>query len=223
MIDASFLSTSATISQVAEAFALPESSVTITIGQDLLPDLTDALTDTVGSALTTTSLTASQLLATPTNVVAPLVAGTGPTAPVASVGSATPGIDPQQLVPQQVGDAASLATLTGLSLLQQLSLLPSDGLAGFVSGHPEAVQALIDSPPAAREVQLWWTALDIDARSDMLTQAPNLVGNLEGVPFSLRDLANRTYLTNSIAALSAESGGGRCEALEASARLSMLM
>ncbi len=200
LIDASFVSSSATITQVAEAFALPETAVRFTLSAGLVPDLFDSTVAGLAAA------------------IPPALGVASPSAPA----RVAPGVDPQQLVPQQVGDPSALASLTGLSLLQQLSLLQRDSLTEFVSTHPETVQALIDAPPAARDVQLWWTALGIDERSDLMTSAPSLVGNLEGVPLSLRYTANRSYLSSSIAELSADTSGGRSEALDASTRLSML-
>ena len=191
---------------------MPESAVRVSVPADLLPDLLDTVTGTVSDTLGTT--VPGLAAAIPTTLTAP--------APAAAPARVTPGVDPQQLVPQQVGDPNTLASLTGLSLLQQLSLLQGDAISEFAVGHPETVQALIDAPPAAREVQVWWSALGMDARSDLMTSAPYLVGNLEGVPLSLRDTANRSYLNSSIAELSAVTAGGRSEALDASTRLSML-
>lgn len=191
MFDAAFVSPSATVTQVAEAFAAPENAVRFSVAAGPLAALASA---------------------------APINFAALPSLPA----SATVGIDPQQLVPQQVADPSALASLTGLSLLQQLSLLQSDALTEFVVGHPEVVQSLVDEPPTAREVQLWWTALGIEVRGDLMSSAPQLVGNLEGVPFALRSTANRTFLTGAIAQLSAGSAEGRSEARDASSRLSML-
>jgi hypothetical protein len=207
LFDASLVSTSATITQVAEAFALPETAARVVVAADLLPDLTD----TVTSALSGVTGLASAI---PVSLTTP--------AALTTPARTTAGVDPQQLVPQQVGDPSALASLTGLSLLQQLSILQEDAILSFVSSHPESVRALIDSPPAAREVQLWWGSLGIDARADLMTSAPYLVGNLEGVPLSLRYTANRSYLVSSIAELSAVTASGRSEARDASTRLSML-
>ena len=204
MFDASVVSTSATTSQVAEAFAVPESAQGISIGGDLDPTL-DALT-------TGTARTASQLLASTASLATLIPASLS--APTAA--------NPQQLVPQQVGDSTALASLTGLTLLQQLSLLPPTAISDFVSGNPEAVQQLLDAPPAARDVEVWWMALDGSARGDLLSSAPGLVGNLEGVPFGTRDTANRAFLSKTISGLSGPESGSRSQALDASTQLRML-
>ncbi len=204
MFDAFVVSTSATISQVAEAFAMPESSHRIIVGGDLLPGL-DALT-------TSTTRTATQLLASTVNLASVIPSSLA--APAA--------VSPQQLVPQQGSEPVVVASLTGLPLLQQLAVLQPTAVTDFVSSHPEVVQQLLDAPPAAREVELWWTALDAGAQADLAASAPGLVGNLEGVPFTTRDAANRAFLTETIAQLSAPEGGSRSQALDASTQLRML-
>jgi pimeloyl-ACP methyl ester carboxylesterase len=178
VFDAAIVSTSAYISNVAEAFAMHE---TLSVEHSII----NAVNHTLSAGAT---------------------------------------VDPQQLVPQQVGDPSSLATLTGITLLQQLTLLEPTAIADFVSGNPEAVQTLVDRPPAAREVQLWWQALGIEARATMITSAPQVIGNLDGVPFSLRDYANRWFLNTTLAELSTtiENASARSEALDSSTRLDML-
>lgn len=187
----------------------------ISSAEDLLPDLLDSLPGVVGG-------TVDLATSIPASIIAPVSTAASPGTVRALPASATPTIDPQQLVPQQVGDPSIMASLTGLSLLQQLALLQQDSIAEFVSAHPDVVKSLIDAPPAAREVQLWWNALGIDARSDLMSSAPFLVGNLEGMPISLRNIANRAYLTSTIDQLSAIPASGRSEARDASTTVSML-
>ncbi len=141
----------------------------------------------------------------------------GPSATRATGAGANQGVGPQQLVPGQVADPTQLASLTGLDLLLQLSLLPDAQIADFIAHNPTAVATLLGAQPSAREVQLWWDDLSMDSRSAMLTSAPQLVGNLEGVPFSLRDLANRRFLSGSAHTLETEPGAatGRSEEVEA--------
>jgi hypothetical protein len=193
LFDAVVLSTSATVTQVAEAFAMPESAVRFSVGADAVP-----------------TRTAAQLLASTVSL-----------ASVIPASLSAPAVTPQQTVPQQVSDTAALVSLTGLSLLQQLALLQPQALSDFVAGNPEVVQQLLDSPPVAREVQLWWSGLGISARSGLMTSAPQLVGNLEGVPYSLRDYTNRSFLASSIDALGTTSGG-RSQEIDAGNRLRML-
>lgn len=211
MIDTAVLSTSATVTQVAEAFAMPESAVRFSIATDLLP--------TLDSTVLGATRTATQLLASTVSLAS--VIPTTLSAPVTTVAAAAPVVTPQQAVPQQVSDTAALASLTGLSLLQQLALLPPQGLSDFVAGNPEVVQQLLDAPPVAHEVELWWSGLGISARSGLMASAPQLVGNLEGVPYSRRDFANRSYLLSSIEQLG-QATGGRSATIDAGNRLRML-
>jgi len=208
VIDTSVVSNSATITQVAEAFAMPENSERITIGTDLIPGL-DALT-------TTAARTSAQLLSGTVDLAAAIPASLTAPAP------GSPAIAPQQLVPQQASDPVALTSLSGLTLLQQLSLLQPAAISEFVESNPEAVQQLIDAPPAAREIALWWSGLAGPARGDLLASAPGLIGNLEGVPFEMRNTANRAYLSDTIAQLSGPEVGSRSQALDESTQLRML-
>jgi hypothetical protein len=121
-------------------------------------------------------------------------------------------------------DVALLPSLGGRALLDQLSLLPSDVLAGYIADHPEAVSDLLATPIAASEVAGWWGAMSPSARERLLTTTPELVGNLDGVPFGTRDLANRAYLGERIRALEQQlsSGVGRGMNVEVTNHLHML-
>lgn len=128
---------------------------------------------------------------------------------------------PQAVNPQRVVPQSTLASLQGLALAQQLSSLPEATIADFVLNNPDAVAALIASRPDTRTVAQWWTELGIDSRSAMLTAAPQVVGNLEGVPFGIRDVANRRVLTQTSHELSALDGG-RSQVVDSENRLHML-
>jgi pimeloyl-ACP methyl ester carboxylesterase len=121
-------------------------------------------------------------------------------------------------------DAAVLPRLTGVALLDQLSLLPRDDLARFVSHNPSAMKQLVASPPTAREVTTAWAKMGSQGRASWIAVAPGVIGNLEGVPFGARDAANRSYLRETIAELKSgiKSGIGRGELDAARARLRML-
>ena len=129
--------------------------------------------------------------------------------------------NPQEVVPQ-ISDPARLSTLAGLPLLQQLAMLPRESISEFVAQHPTVLQQLISTPPAAHEVQLWWGDMAVDSRSALLSSAPYLVGNLEGVPFPTRDWANRHLLEGSMKTLGDAAEGGRSKAIDASNQLHML-
>ena len=98
---------------------------------------------------------------------------------------------------------AALPALRGMTLLEQLAELPTTDLAGFLGANTEVISQLVSAPPAAAEVTLWWSGLAIDTRSSFLSGAPQMVGNLEGVPFDLRDYANRQVLASTVESVAA--------------------
>ena len=89
----------------------------------------------------------------------------------------------------------------GTSLLTQLSLLPSRGITTWAATNPAAIADLLASPPPAHDVTLWWQGLDMDARLALRNATPQLVGNLDGIPYSIRDVANRSVLTSTMRSL----------------------
>jgi hypothetical protein len=101
-------------------------------------------------------------------------------------------------------DPTLLPQLGGRALLEQLGLVDADSLSAFVSAHPATVDQLLQHPPAAREVTAWWSGLSTVRQQEMVVSAPHVVGNLGGVPFDVRDSANREYLKQSLATLGHE-------------------
>lgn len=122
-----------------------------------------------------------------------------------------PSQDPQQLV-------------QGTRLLQQLSLLPQSSIAQFVAANPDTIATLIAKPPVADQVTGWWTSLSPKTQSALMAATPSLVGNLDGVPFTARDEANRQLLHATIAQLKASiaSVSGRTVIENARQQLRML-
>jgi hypothetical protein len=101
-------------------------------------------------------------------------------------------------------DPTLLPQLGGRALLDQLSLADADALAAFVSAHPSTLNQLLQHPIPAREVTSWWEGLSAPGQETMLSSAPHFVGNLGGIPFEVRDTANRKYLKQSLARLKHE-------------------
>ncbi len=91
-------------------------------------------------------------------------------------------------------DAALASTLGPEALLRSLGDLPSGDLRAFVEGNEDALRGLISAPPSARAVETWWGALDGAERASLVVEAPQLIGNLDGVPYDVRDRANRAEL-----------------------------
>jgi hypothetical protein len=107
-------------------------------------------------------------------------------------------------LPLSPADPTLLPQLGGRALLEQLGLVDADSLSAFVSAHPATVDQLLQHPPAAREVTAWWSGLSTVRQQEMVVSAPHVVGNLGGVPFDVRDTANREYLKQSLATLGHE-------------------
>jgi hypothetical protein len=117
-----------------------------------------------------------------------------------------------------------LSRLAGLDLLQMLGQTDAVTLQRLVTEHPEAVEAVLDSPPPAPLVAQWWAGVAPPHRHGLISAAPRLMGNLEGVPYSIRDTANREYLARTIDAFESEvqGTGGRTAQTVATTQLAML-
>jgi hypothetical protein len=230
------LSTSGTVTQVAEAFSMQEMSfvaqehnvLDLGPGTDLIPSL-DSLLKGATNTLTTV-VSGSLQVGTPQQGAPQGAPQQGnPQQGNPQLGNpqqgnpqqGNPQGNPQQVVPQ-ISDPARLSTLAGLPLLQQLAMLPRQSISEFVAQHPDVLQQLVSAPPAAHEIELWWGDMAVDSRSALLSTAPYLVGNLDGVPFATRDWANRHLLDASMRTLSDAAAGGRSKAIDASNQLHML-
>jgi hypothetical protein len=126
-------------------------------------------------------------------------AGTSVGVPVA--GEPRVSAQPIASIPRSAAVATleSVRGMTGASLLAGLSALSMADLDAFVQQAPGQVDALLAAPPAATAVADLWTDLGAAERSSLLAATPQLVGNLEGVPFRERGRANARYLTQSLA------------------------
>jgi pimeloyl-ACP methyl ester carboxylesterase len=120
-------------------------------------------------------------------------------------------------------DAALLPRMTGIPLLSQLALLPKGDLARFIADNPASVKQLVNDQPAAGATSAWWSGIPSASKKLLLSGAPAVLGNLEGIPFGVRDNANRSQLSKSIAELKASmSQLGRGEVVAARLHLHML-
>ena len=117
-----------------------------------------------------------------------------------------------------------LPRLGGTQLLQQLTLLKGSQLAAFVKDNPSAIHKLIVSPPKASAVVALWSGMSKAEQNTLARKAPELVGNLDGVPYSVRDRANRVYLATSIKAAekSISAGVGRAALVDKRHHLEIL-
>lgn len=128
------------------------------------------------------------------------------------------GADAVQRVP-----ASQLPSLSGMPLLQQLSLLDRGALASFSTRHADVLTALAANPPAAAEVSSWWAGVPDGRQANLIAAAPGVVGNLEGVPYAVRDQANRASLVQAEQQIRAQlKNAGRAARADLERRLHML-
>lgn len=150
-------------------------------------------------------------------------AGTALAAPAsASAGIPEPFIGPAPAAGR--APTQTLLQLRGIALLEQLALLPRTRLADFAAEHPEKLDELIAAPPSAADLSVMWELTPDAARTALLEVTPRLVGNLEGLPYDVRDAANRRFLDDTAAELAArlDAGVGRAVEAELRGRLAML-
>ncbi len=122
------------------------------------------------------------------------------------------------------GPSTPIDALQGIALLDRLDSMPRGDVRLFLETNPDAVRSLLASPPSASAVAAWWDSAPASGRGVLRSLAPQLVGNLEGVPFRARDLANRDLLETAEQELEARLSGqvGRAEREELEARKHML-
>jgi hypothetical protein len=205
LLDVTALSTSANVNSVAEAFGVSESRPAIAV---------------VASAVISGDRAAFEaaLDAASTGDPAAQPAGSQPAAIPAIATGATRSAATQKV------PAATLPSLKGVTLLQQLSLLGRSDLSTFAAQHGDVLDALVARPPAATAVSGWWAGVPSAKRADLIATAPRVIGNLEGVPYAVRDRANRTSLGQAEKAIRSQlsAGAGRAASDQLNRRLHML-
>ncbi|WIB62821.1 alpha/beta hydrolase [Curtobacterium sp. MCBD17_040] len=102
---------------------------------------------------------------------------------------------------ERLDDLHGRALLTGLSSASDATLRHAARLAGPV------MRTVLDAPPDAGDVARWWSGLGREARHRLVTSAPQAVGNLEGVPYPVRDRANRRVLGEDLRSARAPDSG----------------
>ena len=110
-----------------------------------------------------------------------------------------------------------------LGLLTAAAERPTGAAAAVRSLVPH-LAAFEDVAPDPARTALWWAGLTAATRSVLLAAAPGVVGNLEGVPYSVRDVANRAVLAADLASARSRigAGSGRGESQFLSERLRTL-
>lgn len=74
-----------------------------------------------------------------------------------------------------------------------------------------------ENPPSAEEVNAWWSTLSPTEQAFMITEYPEIVGNLDGVPAWARDTSNRLYLDTELYRLTGLEERGELSPLDARA------
>ena len=120
---------------------------------------------------------------------APASSSAGPAA-----ASATPAV-------AAIPDLTRLTSTRGTQLLRGLGALPAAETARVLAANPQLVERTLARPPAPRQVDRWWSNLDAATQLSLVSAAPRLVGNLDGVPYVMRDMANRSHLRSVVNAL----------------------
>jgi hypothetical protein len=131
-----------------------------------------------------------------------------------------PGDSDPQLVPQD--DPQGSRSLTVLSTLSALS---RPQLESYLARNPHAVADLLAAPPAAADVADWWADTTVSSRVSLISSVPQAVGNLEGVPYGVRDSANRSFLADAVSDAQArlsDGSTGRAATEQVQAQLHML-
>ena len=99
------------------------------------------------------------------------------------------------------GSVSAGGPVAGIAALDGLSRLTPAELVAFVSANPTHINAILAAPPTAGAVTGWWQSLDAPARAEFSADVPQLVGNLDGVPLSVRGQANLRYLDQSVSSV----------------------
>ncbi|TCL78068.1 MULTISPECIES: alpha/beta hydrolase [unclassified Curtobacterium] len=95
-------------------------------------------------------------------------------------------------------DVDTVADAHGRAFLDDLGVLGAGDLRRAADDR-RVVATAQDDPPAAAVVAQWWAGLGADEQGTLLVHAPSIIGNLEGVPYAVRDRANRSTLTTGLA------------------------
>lgn len=82
------------------------------------------------------------------------------------------------------------------SLMDTLTGLTPDELAALIAQDPEIVQRFWEHPPSPDKVAKWWKRLLPEQQATFQTAAPEVLGNLAGLPYSVRNTCNRAVYKN---------------------------
>jgi hypothetical protein len=109
------------------------------------------------------------------------------------------------------GDRASRATREGrfdaATCLQELGAAPAGRLLAFSAsltqddGQDVDFATHLSERGSASATRAWWRGLPDSTRATLVAAMPGVVGNLEGVPYAVRDEANRSVLSETLSTI----------------------
>lgn len=85
-------------------------------------------------------------------------------------------------------------------LLEPFGAIAPFDIGAYVGDQNVDARTLLDSAPPPADVAQWWRGLHDERRATLTATTSSLVGNLDGVPFAVRDTANRYSLSEQLAA-----------------------
>jgi hypothetical protein len=80
------------------------------------------------------------------------------------------------------------------AVLASIQHIDPAALPSYLAGNTRQILSTLTSPGAAREVGGWWSGLGQAERRSIERSAPALLGNLGGIPMTVRDTANQSLL-----------------------------
>ncbi len=136
--------------------------------------------------------------------------------PVGASPDSVPGVAPVRdgrAVPELDGCRGIEATaFSAEACLDQLARASSAGVERFADtldadgDDATALTAALGEQVAPEVTAAWWSGLDDGRQAVLARSVPGVVGNLEGVPYSVRDTANRQLLRYATVAVSQRIG-----------------
>ena len=107
---------------------------------------------------------------------------------------------------------AEAPTFSAEACLDQLTRASSAGVERFAASldadgdDAAALVAAVGGQVPPDDAAAWWSDLGDDRRTVLAHAVPGVVGNLEGVPYSVRDTANRQFLRYATTAVAGRIG-----------------
>ena len=94
--------------------------------------------------------------------------------------------------------AVATVDMAGSDLLAGLRKLTPAQWKALLKANPQLVWAMTRNPPAPDAVAHWWKTLTPAERQALVKAIPGVLGNLDGVPFTVRDTCNREVLKRAL-------------------------